>query len=92
MILNRENLSKIDLDLQVRVQIALDVWAHGARIGALKHVFVIATDKGEVTLRGRISGREHCAQVSAVVRTIPGVELVCTQIAVTRDNCPLALR
>jgi len=50
--MNRENLSKIDLDLQVRVQIALDVWAHGARITAHEHVFAIANDKGEVTLRG----------------------------------------
>lgn len=90
--MNRENLSKIDLDLQVRVQIALDVWAHGARISAREHVFVIANDKGEVTLRGRVSGREHCAQASAIVRTIPGVKLVFNQLAVTHDNCPLALR
>ena len=90
--MNRENLSKIDLDLQVRVQIALDVWAHGARITVHEHVFAIANDKGEVTLRGQVSGRGHCAQASAVVRTIPGVKLVFNQIAVTRDNCPLALR
>ncbi len=92
MIMNRENLPKIDLDLQVRVQIALDVWAHGARINAHEYVFAIADARGEVTLRGRVNGRENYAQASAIIRAIPGVKLVFNQIAVTRDYCPLALR
>ena len=87
------NATRLDVDLKVRVELALNAWAKGQagnQSGNIANrVLVFAKSNGEITLRGSVYSRGASEEAMAIARTIPGVRLVFNQIATTRNCWPL---
>ena len=79
----------IDVDLKLRVELALNAWSKGQTSKIAERVFVFAKHNGEVTLRGRVYSRSAAEEAMQIAGTIPGVKLVFNQIAITRNCWPL---
>jgi osmotically-inducible protein OsmY len=89
--MSRNRASTIDIDLQLRVQIALDQWAHRASTNQHEYILAIANELGEVTLRGHVDGRHVSEQAMQVVERVPGVHLVFNHIATMSDHRSLSV-
>ncbi len=74
----------IDINLQMRVQIALDQWAQCRHIQNDERVFVVANNRGEVTLRGRVYGRIPYEEAAHIAETVSGVKVIFNQITIGR--------
>ncbi len=74
----------IDINLQMRVQIALDQWAQCRHVQNDERVFVVANNRGEVILRGRVYGRACYEEAVNVAKTVAGVKVVFNQITIGR--------
>ncbi len=74
----------IDINLQMRVQIALDQWAQCRHIQNNERVFVVANNRGEIILRGRVYGRIPYEEAENIARMVPGVKVIFNQIAIGR--------
>jgi osmotically-inducible protein OsmY len=82
----RNSNPTIDVNLQMRVQIALDQWAQGSHTRATERVLAVADKHGEIILRGHVSGRGLSEEATKVARMVPGVKLVFNQIATRRPQ------
>ncbi len=72
----------IDINLQMRVQIALDQWAQCRHVQNDERIFAVANNRGEVTLRGRVYGRECYDEAANIAQRVPGVKVVFNQITI----------
>ncbi len=79
----REYNPTIDTNLQLRVQVALHHEIECSR--GRDYILAIANQRGEVTLRGRVEGRQLSEEASRIAQSVPGVRLVFNQIVVARD-------
>jgi osmotically-inducible protein OsmY len=79
--MSRNRVGIVDLDLQLRVQIALDHWAHHVSAKRHDYVLAIANPYGEVTLRGHVDGQRVAEQATHIAQQVPGVHLVFNYIA-----------
>jgi osmotically-inducible protein OsmY len=89
--MTRASGSTIDVDLQVRVQIALNQWARrqateGCSTTAHQDILAIANKYGEVTLKGRVDGRFLSQQATEVAQQVQGVRLVFNHIATSSNS------
>ncbi len=74
----------IDINLQMRVQIALDQWAQCKHFQNDERVFAAANNRGEVILRGRVYGRMSYEEAANTAQMVPGVKIIFNQIAIGR--------
>ncbi len=74
----------IDINLQMRVQIALDQWAQCRHIQNDERVFVVANNRGEIILRGRVYGRISYEEAANVAQQVSGVKVIFNQITIGR--------
>ncbi len=74
----------VDINLQMRVQIALDQWAQCRHIQNDERVFVVANNRGEVTLRGRVYGRIPYEEAANIAKMVSGVKVIFNQITIGR--------
>jgi osmotically-inducible protein OsmY len=79
----------IDIDLKLRVELALREWSKDQPGRTIERVHVVANKHGEVVLRGRVHSQGVSDEAVQIAQTIPGVRLVFNQIATTRSCWPL---
>jgi osmotically-inducible protein OsmY len=85
-VMSQNSNPTIDINLQMRVQIALDQWAQGNHSGMSDRVLAFADKRGEIILRGHVSGRGLSEEAMVVAQAVPGVRLVFNQIAFRRPQ------
>lgn len=83
-------ISTTDPALQVRVELALTRWSDKQPGRASNRLVVLATQAGEITLRGTVHSQAFADQASRIAGEIPGVKTVFNQIATTRQTWPTA--
>ncbi len=84
--MSRERASTLDIDLQLRVQIALDQWARSTHSRSNEYILASANEYGEVTLRGHVDGQHVSEQAMRVVEQVSGVHLVFNHIVTVHDR------